>query len=219
MDVHIAGTEITDPMGVVASYVRDHEDDIRGYDLFEQDSPDVITAREVLATKHVESGIDGGNLQYFLDNTVDAPWHLVPRDAHLADADPDEEGGLYDHAEELYRHFFSGRRRDMSPAKIHKVLHLKRPHLYPLLDGRMRHIYEDRASEVSKEVEGRRGRRGRLYWAAIRLDVIDNSDAFDAIRSALASRGEPEALAQHLSDVRLLDILAWELVAHLRRGR
>lgn len=219
MEVRIAGASIGEPVEVVATYVREREGDIRGYDLFEQDSRNAISARDVLATKHVESGIDGGNVQYFIDNSPNAPWDLVPLDAQLADADPEEEEGLYDHAEELYRHFFSGRRRGMSAAKIHKVLHMKRPHLYPLLDGRLRHIYDEMANDVSKQVQGRRGRRGRLYWAAIRLDVIDNADAFATIRDQLADRDEPESLAQHLSDVRLHDILAWELVAHLRRGR
>lgn len=220
MDITIASTPIADPVEVVATYLRENEDAVRGYDLHEQESPDRITAHDVLATQHVESRVDSGNVQYFTDNGRDAPWHLVPPDAHLADADPAEEDGLYDRAEELYRHFHAGRRQGMTPAKIHKVLHLKRPHLYPLLDGRLRHLFEDQAQELSKRIrEVRRGRRGRLYWGAIREDVVANRDGLAKVREELASREEPASLAAELSDVRLHDILAWDLVAHLRRGR
>lgn len=219
MRIELAGRPIDDPVEVVARYLREHERDIRDYDLHEQDSRDAVTARDVLATKGVSSRIAGGELQYFIDNSPTAPWRDVPHDAHLADADPDEEGGLYDAAEALHMHFFSGRRRGISPAKISKVLHLKRPALYPILDGRIDSIYEESAREASKAIDGRRGRHGKLYWAAIREDVIANAEQLGAIRDELGGRGEPEALAVHLTDVRLLDILAWELVAHLRRGR
>jgi hypothetical protein len=53
----------------------------------------------------------------------------------LADADPDATGGDFDHAADLYWYFTSPDRiRGVGVAKLHKVLHVKRPGLYPILD-------------------------------------------------------------------------------------
>jgi hypothetical protein len=210
----IAGRTIDDPLGAVADYVRDNERTIREFDLVDPPSgPDELSAQDLLRTRYTRVRVDSDEIQYFVDKGRGAPWMGVPADADLVDADPNVEGGLYDAAEALYMHFFTGRRRGITPVKIHTCLHLKRRGLYPLLDGRILDIYEDTAREVSKQVEGRRGRRGRLYWAAIREDLVANADAFDALRSALAGSDEPLSLAAELTDVRLHDILCWSLVS------
>jgi hypothetical protein len=213
MELEIAGRHVPDPADAVADYLRDNERLIREYDLGESDGgPHEITAHDVLRTRWSRIRIDGGDLQYFVDSGRSAPWHVVAEDAHLAGADPDEEGGLYDAAEELYHHFYNGRPRGVTPPKIHMVLHMKRPHLYPLLDGRVQDIYDEAAREVSRKVEGRRGRRGRLFWAAIREDLLRNADVITELRKELAGREEPAALGADLSDVRLHDIVCWSLV-------
>lgn len=210
----IAGEDIGDPTEAVAQFIERHEREIREYDLTEPPGgPEGLTARDILLTRYSRVRIDSDDLQFFIDRGRDAPWDLVPEDADLVDADPNEEDGLYDAAEALYMHFFSGRRRDITPAKIHRVVHMKRRRLYPLLDGRIEDLYEAAARGASKEVEGRRGRHGRLYWAAIRLDIIRNAEALSELRERLRSRDEPAAIGAQLTDVRLHDMVCWSVAA------
>jgi hypothetical protein len=214
MELAIADRPIDDPIGAVDRYVRDNERTIREFDL--ADPPggsNELTAQDLLLTRWTRVRVDSGEIQYFVDNSPSAPWSDVPVDAALVDADPNEEGGLYDAAEALYMHFYNGRRRGITPVKIHTCVHLKRRNLIPLLDGRITDIFEDAARDVSKRTEGRRGRRGRLYWAAIREDLIANADGLAALREELAERDEPVSLAAQLTDVRLHDILCWSLVS------
>ncbi len=213
MKVEIAGNVIEDPVEAVARYVTENERMIRDYDLGDHGDPNEITARDVLSTRYTRTRIEGYGLQYFVDESRKAPWDLVPPGARLHDADPREEGGLYDDAEELYRSFYSGRRQGITTAKIHIVLHYKRQELFPLLDGRLEELFKVPAKEISKDIRPiRRGRRGRLYWAAIRADLLDDLDALDEVRDVLSGRDEPASLAAQLTDVRIHDILCWELV-------
>lgn len=214
MRFELAGREIDDPLGAVTTYVGQNERAVREYDLADPPGgPNELGAQDLLLTRYTRVRVSSDEIQYFVDNAPGAPWSEVPADARLADADPDVEGGLYDAAETLYMHFFSGRRRGITPVKIHTCLHLKRRALYPLLDGRLHDIYEDAAREASRQVEGRRGRRGRLYWAAIRQDILRHEEAFASLRDALEGEDEPTSLAARLTDVRLHDILCWSLVS------
>lgn len=214
MEFVLAGTPIEDPVEAVAIYVANNARVIAEYDLVERPGgPNEISARDVLQTRITNLHISSTELQYFVDTSFKAPWELVPEGVRLVDADPTVEGGLYDDAEEFYRAFYSGRPRGMSPGKIHIVLHFKRPSFFPILDGRVRSIYEDMAREVSRSMRDvRRGRQGRLYWAAIRQDLLDGADVLDRIREELAERDAPTSLAAQLTDVRLHDILCWEVV-------
>lgn len=214
MQFVVAGTPVEDPVGAVATYIANNARVIAEYDLVERPGgPDEISARDVLQTRITNLRITSSELQYFVDTSPKAPWQLVPEDARLVDADPMVEGGLYEDAEEFYRAFYNGRPRGMAPGKIHVILHFKRPQFFPILDGRVRDIYEEMARDVSRSMRDvRRGRHGRLYWAAIRQDLIDGADILHAVRKELADRDEPTSLGAQLSDVRLHDILCWEVV-------
>lgn len=213
MELVIAGRDIDDPVEAVARWVAENERMIREFDLTEPPGgPEAITAQDVLLTRYTRVRIGSDELQFFVDRSHDAPWELVPSDAHIVDADPDEEGGLYDAAEELYNHFYTGRRREITYPQIHLVLHMKRRSLIPLLDGRYHDLFEEAAKEASRRTEGRRGRRGRLYWAAIREEIVAGQEAFDELRSQLAERDEPASLGAQLTDLRLHDILCWTIV-------
>lgn len=144
---------------------------------------------------------------------TDAPWHLVPVDARLADADP--EGDLYWRAAELYGHFT--RFHGVGDAIASKLLHLKRPAFFPILDALIRDAY-DRGARAAYE-QGKRCRHqlphaDRLYWAAIRADLVrpSNNLALATLRNALALGGESheQRLARE-SDVRLIDMIVWRI--------
>ncbi len=144
-----------------------------------------------------------------------APLHLVPVDARLADADP--EGELYWRAGELFEHFVSVNGVGLTIAS--KLLHLKRPGFFPILDSVVQKVYDQPARKAYQQSE--RGKKelphaNRLYWAAMRSDVVSpaNQMALGQIRNALAVAGKRRLLrAAAVSDTRLIDILLWRLIA------
>ena len=131
-------------------------------------------------------------------------WKAIPEDARLVDADPAVQGGLYDNMAALYKSLTD--LRGVKSAKASKVLMLKRRHLYPMLDSKVLALYRHAATDAAKKYPER-----SMYWAAIREDVILNQESLTEIRLALTSMEERSARLAKLSDVRLLDILAWRL--------
>lgn len=211
----VAQHEIVNPLDAVLRYLADHGGTVANYDLQER-STDVVTPELIRSTRSpwMNSRISEAQGQWFVDRAANAPWELVERDAELADADPTVVGGLYDKAEELYNYFMSAAPKGVSVAKVSKVLHLLRPRLYPILDSRLTAMYDRDAAQAARDVARERpdfARYKRLDWAAVRNDLLSGREALDELRSGLRQSNAPLATqaAEHLSDVRLLDMLAW----------
>jgi hypothetical protein len=142
------------------------------------------------------------------------PWDAVPAGADLADASPEVPDGLFARAAELYWHFTCPRMDGVRVAKVHKVLHIKRPALYPVLDSKVRGLYEDQARPwITKLGQlGVTAGDSPPYWAAIREDLLCNRAGIDTCRDKLATDSDPVvAMMAALSTLRLQDILAWYL--------
>jgi hypothetical protein len=107
-----------------------------------------------------------------------------------------------------YEHFYTARPRKVDVGKISKVLHIKRPTLFPILDKEVRDCYEVAARRAAKKSPERGFKK--MFWAAIREDLITNrqSGSLAVLRDALASRPELRVYTG-LTDLRLLDILTW----------
>ena len=145
------------------------------------------------------------------------PWHLMPDRARLEDADP--EGELYENATSLFAAV------DELPgvgfAIASKLLHLKRPSFFPILDSQVQRLYRRAAAgayDRSIVWKTRQPTWKHLYWAAIRTDLIkeDNVTALDDLRCRLVAEhtescevGGRRRRAAALDNLRLLDILAW----------
>jgi hypothetical protein len=89
-----------------------------------------------------------------------------------------------------------------------------RPALFPILDSRLRSFYGPAAKAAARDIASRRPEFAackRMTWEAVRRDLLSNEAALRELRGAL--RGTDRALASEasarLSDVRLLDMLAW----------
>ena len=139
-------------------------------------------------------------------------WSLVADDADLADADP--EGPLYAGAAQVYAAVTS--LVGVGDAIASKVLHLKRPAFFPVLDSVVRDLYRDASAAAYNKSTVWRERKPawrRLYWAAVRADIVDpqNTHAVGELRGRLAAdpTNERRTRAVSLTDVRLFDILAW----------
>ena len=176
------------------------------YDLKGAGSPNVITLEEAARTRAVSSRLSNQHAAWFVARSQTAPWPHP--DADLADADPSESGGLYDQMNACYSHFYSDRPRKVDIGKISKVLHIKRPKLFPILDTEVRACYQQAARRAAKNYP-KRGYKA-MFWAAIRDDLVANrqSGSLAALRDAFASE-PPLPVYSELTALRLLDILTW----------
>jgi hypothetical protein len=217
MALCIAGTTVDDPMPIWRPYALLYAGTIRGYDLRPLGDPNVLKPEEAWCSRIIGSRMSRRERDELVRRAAepDCPWGDVRGGADLADADPAATGGDFDHAADLYWYFTSPERlRGVRVAKLHKVLHVKRPGLYPILDKRGRNLYRDHALEWV-------GKLARLrvtikdsppYWAAIRDDLVFNGPQLHEYRQEFsASDDEKTMLLAQLTNVRLQDIVAWQV--------
>lgn len=222
MGLCIAGRTVDDPMPIWRAYARRYPRTIREYDLGGQGDPDQLTAEEAWRSTIINSRLTRRECEELVARAVrGCPWLDVPQDAELSGADPAMQDESFDKAARLYWHFtWPERTRGVRVAKVHKVLHVKRPALYPILDKTVRDLYEDSAMPWFSEL-------GRLqvtiedsppYWAAIRQDLMENRARLDSYRSELAAdEDETVALMAQLTNLRLQDIVAWQVGSRHRQ--
>ena len=171
-----------------------------------------LTRDEVKRTRKVSSRISNAEIEFFVEAAATAPW-VDPR-ADLADAHPHEE--LFSAMTDLYWHFGDIAPKGVSFAKISKVLYLKQPHLYPILDSHIRRSYAPAAKALRSEFPELGWRR--RTWVAIGNDLVGarSSGALSELRKLLRAFESTDSREQQrvrkldsLTDLRLLDILVW----------
>lgn len=211
--IEIAGRTVRDPLTVVAGYCHDHEKTLRHYD-WVAGTTNSLTREQITATYRMSSRISRMDARWLLSQAATAPWDTVDEAALLSDADPAIRGGLYDQADSLYVHFYRSRPRNVNHAKVSKCLYLMRPGLIPVLDSRVLKLYRRPARAAARELAGTGFPYTWAYWAAIRKDLLRAGKAWTVLRDELRevdADGVHGEAANRLSDLRLLDILAWSL--------
>ncbi|WP_230313546.1 DUF6308 family protein [Nakamurella alba] len=178
-----------------------------------------ISPEQVRATRRMSSRISQAEVDWFVDRAAETgtPW-IEGADSDLVDADPAVHGGLYDHALDLFDWFAGTGKMKIGTAKVSKVLYLKYPALFPILDSRLSRLYRAEAERSADRYRDQGRDYRRMYWSAIRDDVIANratgalDDARQRLRTA-ADSGDAHSdrilRLTRLSDLRLLDVLAW----------
>lgn len=131
-----------------------------------------------------------------------APWDAVP---HHADLIRSDGADVLLEAERLYRHFRSPG-VGLGPTRTHKLLHLKRPAVFPIVDRVVREAYWEPAKRAGRA----RGSNDPHFWPVLADEIRANAAGYAALTDALA--GNPAA---RLTVPRLADILTWSL--HGRR--
>lgn len=169
-----------------------------------------ITPEQVTRTRAVNSRISDKERAWFVGRGLE--WqeqtsHLA-HDADLRDADPEQQGGLYDGMLRLWQHYWADRPRHISIGKVSKVLHLKYPALIPILDSRVRTVYRDPAKQNARQSDRWQSQVRRLNWGAIRSDLIASTAGLGELRELLAQEPDLSDFLQ-LTDLRLLDCLTW----------
>ena len=208
MTLRIAGQEVADPMSVWAAYARHQHRALELYDFSSTGDPVVLTSEEVWRSRAIRSRVTHAERHELPVLWLTAGGADIPADARIEDADPLERGDLYDLAQRVARQFVA--RRGVRFTKAYKVLHIKRPELFPVLDARLRRLYADVERQYS------RAYRTQLlddynYWGVIRQDVVANARALEEYREQLAGGAGLLPQMATLSDVRLLDIVSWRL--------
>ncbi|NCD17157.1 MAG: hypothetical protein EOL91_07560 [Actinobacteria bacterium] len=203
----VAGHTVEDPVSVFERYAKQYGRTLAEYDFAPQPDPDEIARQDAITTRIIASRISNAQAQQIVERARANRELLqaIPVEARLHDADPAETDGLYDAMSALHAALQGPGVRD---SKVSKLLHLKRPSLYPILDSALARFYRQAARDAAARYPERGFRR--MAWAAIRDDVITNQEQLDALRPALAANPVLKARRVHeLGDLRLLDILAW----------
>jgi hypothetical protein len=213
--IAVAGHVVPNPAQAIVAYLERHGGTVTHYD-FLAATFDHINAELIRATRSpwMGSRISAKEAAWFIDQGTTAPWAAIPVDAQLKEADPLAPDGLYDQAAAVWEHFWDTRPVNVSTAKISKTLYLMRPGLFPILDSYLTRFYRTAAEAAAVDVGQRRAALGQpktLYWEAIRRDILDSEASLRVLREVLAATGTPlaEQAAQRLSDLRLLDMLAF----------
>ena len=179
---------------------------VNKYDLLGPGDPFTITRDEVARTRAVSSRLSNAAGDWFIEKAKTSPW--PPSGADLREADPGVRGHLYDEMTACYEHFRKDKPRGVNNAKISKLLHIKRPSVFPILDSEVTACYRLAARNAAQRYPDRGYKK--MHWAAIRDDLIANtqSGALAALRDRLSKSPELQIYTQ-LTDLRLLDILTW----------
>jgi hypothetical protein len=190
----------------VSAFHYYYPDTVARYDLPGPGDPFTLTRDEVTRTRVVNSRISNVHADWFVERGQTAPW--PPVDANLYNADPALQGGIYDQMDDCYRHFWIDVPRGVNMGKISKVLHIKRPNAFPILDSEVQKFYGLAARRQAVKYPDRKSKR--MFWAAVRDDLIINTEsgALAELRDTLSRSPALQAYTK-LTDLRLLDILTW----------
>jgi Family of unknown function (DUF6308) len=214
MGLHVAGHDVGDPMPFWQAYAQGFPHTIRCYDLAPRGDPHALTSAEAWRSKIINSRLTRHQCEAMAERAKSTSlWGTVEADADLTAADPSARDGLFTSAAQFYWHFFRPERiPGVAVAKVHKVLHHKRPALYPILDSKLKKLYRPFAVTWCTYL-------GHLevtikdsppYWAAFRDDLVRGYDCLDRCRARLArDDDETVRLMADLTGLRLLDIVAW----------
>jgi hypothetical protein len=181
------------------------------YDFGGRSAPDGVDANDIgrLVGSHMV-GLGQSAAAELIRLGPTAPWAKAPIDARLEDAAPGTQ--LYLAAGRLLDHF---RLVDgVGPAVATKLLAMKRPTLFPIIDSRVDKLYKLAS----------RNQQPAPYpvTAAIRADLVNPADvlALQRLRSSLRNMRSRNArrLAQ-LPGIRLRDIIIWQRWTDLGIGR
>jgi hypothetical protein len=215
MSITIAGTHrVSEAKAVTALLSHYPKATVRHFDLGPASRPDEIDATDIGRLAVIEA-LELKTIEWILAQGLTAPWHLVPMDARLEDATPG--GTLYAGAGALYEWF---RTTNVQDAKVSKLLHIKRPTFFPILDQLVRKLYEKAAikahAATSAAFKRDQPKWDRLFWPAIGMDVAENKVALMTLRDRLRTRSkgrtEQAVFARQLlqvTDLRLMDMIAW----------
>jgi hypothetical protein len=158
-----------------------------------------VTLADIGRLVVINAGLEADDVPRLLDVQADAEFKAVPPAARLEDCSTGSD--LHEAATSLYNLFKPP--KNIGPVKRSKLLHIKRPWLIPISDTRVDLVYKQRVRNL-----------GGIWWEAARRDLVDGAADFAWLSATL--KGDADARvrrAGRLTELRLLDIIAWNLGA------
>jgi|tagenome__1003787_1003787.scaffolds.fasta_scaffold20616928_1 hypothetical protein len=157
--------------------------------------PDRVTLEDLGRTMVIGSDLRAMDIPWLLEVEADKEFAAIPVNARLEDAAPGSE--LFDAAMALDEKFTG--HRGFGHAKKSKLLHLKRPYLFPVTDSFIRMTYGTASA-------------GADFLSAVRDDLVNPANVRDFKLLQVRLIAEPPTSAARLlgevPTLRLLDILA-----------
>jgi hypothetical protein len=157
--------------------------------------PNQVTLEDLARTMVVGADLRAMDIPWLLEVQAEKEFAAIPLDARLEDAEPGNE--LFEAAMALDEKFTG--HRGFGQAKKSKLLHLKRPFLYPVSDSFIRMTYTNASA-------------GADLLAAVHRDLVNPANVRDFKLLQVRLIAEPPTSAARLlgeaPTLRLLDILA-----------
>jgi hypothetical protein len=172
---------------------------------------------------------------WFAPQEATAPWEVITAAHTFIGADPNNCDGHYDDVCVLWNHFIPvtqiGRKIGIGETQVNKVLHQIFPNLIPIFDRKLNDLYWQFKAPLRTSIRAIRQQncptnpwnKDGFGWEPMRQDMIAITAAgFHEIRRQVATRPCLNRLvldsqaaqvwaARNLSDVRLIDMIAWQL--------
>lgn len=157
--------------------------------------PNQVTLEDLARTMVIGADLRAMDIPWLLEVEAEKEFAAIPVDARLEDATPGSD--LFRAAMALDEKFTG--HRGFGHAKKSKLLHLKRPYLYPVTDSFIRMTYGSASA-------------GSEFLAAIHRDLVNPANIRDFKTLQVRLIAEPSTSAARLlgevPTLRLLDILA-----------
>ena len=157
--------------------------------------PDQVTLEDLARTMVIGADLRAMDIPWLLEVEAEKEFAAIPVDARLEDATPGSD--LFRAAMELDEKFTG--HRGFGHAKKSKLLHLKRPYLYPVTDSFIRMTYGTASA-------------GSEFLTAVHRDLVNPANIRDFKLLQVRLIAEPPTSAARLlgevPTLRLLDILA-----------
>jgi len=170
-------------------------DGLPGMTLVGGAEPNQVTLSDLARTMVIGADLRALDIPWLLEVEAEKEFAAIPVDARLEDAAPGSD--LFEAAMALDEKF-SGH-RGFGQAKKSKLLHLKRPFLYPVSDSFIRMTYTNAAA-------------GAEFLSAVHRDLVNPANIRDFKLLQVRLIAEPATSAARLlgeaPTLRLLDILA-----------
>lgn len=162
---------------------------------------DSVNGDDIEAANNLFASIDSRERMRIVGSVEIPPRLAAVRDLDLGGIQDEEWGDVRAHVSQLLHVFLSIPNVDL--AKSTKLLQLKRPHLFPVLDSFVVKFLTGNDMNKNKFTEDEQLQIGLTCLDVARSDLIRSHEAFAELESRLGDLTTP------LTVVRLYDILCW----------
>jgi hypothetical protein len=171
---------------------------------------DAVTADDLEAADNLYSNISLRDRRRIIGNPEISSKLAAVRDDELAQVPDQEWESVKAVVRPLLLEFLSIPNVEL--AKTMKVLHLKRPHLFPILDSLVVKFLTGNDLEENRFSEDELLQIGITSFETARTDIVTNLTAFRELEARLSDLPTP------LTEVRIYDILCWTQEKWVNRG-